>query len=166
MKKLFLAVAVAVAAFSTTVYAQDLKLDRTGMYVGGSVGTTMDSDGRSLAGVVLGYQVHKNLRVEGTLDYNVREGQNGTAVVVNAVPQYRIPGSVVTPYALVGVGYGLKAFGDDGDAKPVYNLGAGVRVGLSDRWEFDGRYRHLNTFNRDFADNQTHLFTAGLNYRF
>lgn len=166
MKKTTFALAIALLAGISAANAQDLKLDRTGVYVGGNLGSTLDADGRTLMGAVVGSQVHQNLRVEGTYDYNARQGSNGQAIMVNAVPQYRLPGSVVTPYALVGAGYGLDAMGKDGDTKPVYNLGVGVRVGLSQNWEVDARYRHMNVFSRDFGDSETHLVTAGLNYRF
>lgn len=166
MNKLLSVIAVSAALLSTSVNAQDLKLDRTGMYVGGTVGSTLDADGRSLVGLVLGSQVHQNLRVEGTYDYNSRDGKNGHALMVNAVPQYRIPGTVITPYALVGAGYGFDALGKKDDAKPVYALGAGVRVGVSTNWELDARYRHVNAFDRSFNDKETHMLTAGATYRF
>lgn len=166
MKKTILALAVALLAGIGAANAQDLKLDRTGLYVGGNLGSSLDADSRTLMGVVVGGQVHQYLRVEGTYDYNSRQGSNGQAIMVNAVPQYRIPGTVVTPYALLGAGYGFDAMGNNGDAKPVYNLGLGVRVALSEKWEVDARYRHLNTFTRDFNENDTQMATVGLNYRF
>ena len=165
MKKTVIALMLALVAGSAS--AQNLNLDRSGPYVGANIGTVKDSDGRSLLGAVAGYQVNPYLRLEGAYDYTNLNGKNGQTLVVNAVPQYRIPGTVVTPYVLAGAGYAWDGLGKtNSDAATVYNLGVGVRVGLSAAWEFDARYRYLNKFDNDFTDRETQTVSAGLTYRF
>jgi opacity protein-like surface antigen len=67
---------------------------------------------------------------------------------------------------LLGAGYGFEGAGVNGDAKTLWNAGAGVRIGLSQNWELDGRYRYVNHFDNHWNDSESHVITAGISYRF
>jgi opacity protein-like surface antigen len=165
MKKTILTLVFAMTASIAT--AQNLNLDRTGAYAGINLGTVTDSGDRTMVGGVVGYQVKPYARVEGTYDYANSTNGTGHALMVNAVPQYRIPGTVVTPYAVVGLGYAWDGLGKaNGDGATVYNLGVGARVSISASWELDARYRYMNKFDNDFSQGETQLVSVGAAYRF
>lgn len=125
-------------------------------YATGTVGTqTRGSD--TIVGLAIGSELNKNLRVEGAYDYNVDTKTN--RVFVHALPQARIPGTALTPYALAGVGVDL----DSLQGKTLYALGAGVRVELTKVLDFDLRYRRVD--NTDNSDKRE-VVTAGISVKF
>jgi len=175
MKKFLLLATVATMAFATAAFAADpapadpVKADRNGAYVGGSVGSSTDNKSRIGAGVVAGYQVMPYARVELDMDHAWRTNGTGNMMMANAIGQYRITGSTVTPYVLAGAGYGFDKFGSlkNHGQVALYDVGAGVRVALSQTVELDARYRNVRPVEANHvALKDQHLFSAGLNYRF
>jgi opacity protein-like surface antigen len=127
------------------------------LYVSGSVGTHVKGAGDSVVGVALGTDVTKNLRVEGAYQYDVDRKRN--ELFAHAMPQYQIPGTSLTPYALVGVGVDVESL----DSRPMYVLGGGLRVELTKTVDFDVRYRRIdNTDNTDKRE----VVTGGVSVKF
>jgi len=162
--------AVALVALSSAAFAADpVKADRSGFYAGGSLGSSTDEKSRIDLGVNAGYQFGPYVRAEVDADQAWKTRGTGTMLTGNVIGQYRIPNSTVTPYVLVGAGYGFDKLGSvkGGAAAPIGNVGAGVRVGLSESVDLDVRYREVRAL-RDLnaADKQMHLFSAGVEYRF
>ncbi|CAB4122542.1 Outer membrane protein beta-barrel [uncultured Caudovirales phage] len=175
MKKFLLLATVATMAFATAAFAADpapadpVKADRNGVYVGGNLGSSTDSNSRIGMGVVAGYQAVPYARVELDIDHAWRTTGTGDMVMANVIGQYRIPGSTVTPYVLAGAGYGFDKFGSVKNHGQValYDVGAGVRIALSQNVELDARYRNVRPIEAHNASlKDQHLLSAGLNYRF
>jgi len=142
--------ALAGVMLATSAMAKDL-------YVTGTVGTQVKGTGDAVVGVALGSEVHKNLRVEGAYEYDA--DSKGNRLFVHALPQAQIPGTTLTPYALVGVGVDLESL----DSRPLYALGGGVRVELTKTMDLDLRYRRVdNTDNTDKRE----TVTAGVSVKF
>lgn len=167
MKKIILA---AMAMFATVgvASAQDIRADRSGFYIGGTVGSTVQDNAQTALGALAGYQFHPNFRLEGTYDYLPQTtGGNSNLVMLNSVAQYRIPSSVITPYLLGGVGVGLDGFGTtNGDPEAVYALGVGVRAAVSTNVELDARYRYISQFSGGSNAENASILTVGANFRF
>jgi opacity protein-like surface antigen len=90
-------------------------------------------------------------------------------VFANVVPQYRIPGTTLTPYAVAGVGYAFDSLGavKSGVASPVYNLGLGTRVMITDNLDADLRWRNVRSMNGSNARvRDDHIFMVGASYKF
>lgn len=157
MKKIILA-AIMTMVFTGSALAES----DTGFYVGGSTGTTVNNKQRLDLGFSGGYQVIPNLRGEVTYDYRW-VGRSNNLVMGNVIVQQKIPGTAVTPYALAGMG--IATVGSQ--AETAYNVGAGVRVNVSDNVELDARYRYIDTFRANaFRQSGDNMFTVGANYRF
>ena len=62
------------------------------------------------------------------------------------------------PYVLGGVGY---RWADVDEA--VWNLGAGAKVALTEKIDFDARYRYVQGFETEHSDN---VVTGGLVFKF
>jgi len=169
MRKILSAAAAALLATISVAGAQDIQSDRSGMYVGGSIGSTPQRGAQTNVGVAAGYQICPYARVEATFDNlwnNV--GNNGQMLMVNGIAQYRIPTSIVTPYVLAGAGAGFNNFGTNntGNAEMLYNVGAGVRFAVSQNVELDARYRYISHFNTGAASTNANMLTVGANWRF
>jgi hypothetical protein len=129
---------------------------------GGQVRT--GNDDRSAYGVAAGADISKYLRGEVAYDYydaNTGNGR-GQTLVANAIAQYRIPGTIFTPYALAGAGYGWQSFGD----QTIYNIGAGVRAEVTKAVDFDLRVKRVGNFDNVQWDNQSTVVTAGVSFKF
>lgn len=163
MKILALA-AVVVAGLTTNALAADPVLaDRNGAYVGGYLGASTENQSKTDIGLNGGYQIAPFVRLEADYDHAWFTSGQGNAITAQAIGQYRIPNSTVTPYVLAGTGMG---FGNNGNAG-IYNVGAGMRVAFSQSVEADFRYRYIAPFNSsNNVTNYQNVFTAGLNYRF
>jgi opacity protein-like surface antigen len=142
--------------------------DRAGVYVGGTLGTTTDDASRITAGAVVGYQAHRNLRLEGTYDNVWNTSRNGSVLMLNVVPQYRVPNSTLTVYGVAGAGLGWDNYGrvGSGDAAAVYNVGAGVRIAVSHSVELDARARYVAPVTSENGAQDAVLLTLGAAYRF
>ena len=168
MKK-FIMAAVGLLATISVASAQDLRADRSGFYVGGTVGSTMQDTSQTNLGGVAGYQINRFLRVEGTYDYlPTTVGPNGHVLALNGVAQYRIPTSVLTPYVLAGVGAGFDSFGtaSGGDIQTLFAVGGGVRMAVSTNVELDARYRYISQFGDSLGTANANVVTVGANWRF
>jgi hypothetical protein len=120
-----------------------------------------------VSGLVVGRNINSQFAVEATFDYyfkkdSHKENHRGT---VNAV-YTPVDLFGFRPYALAGVGEEARNFEvvKKGDARAIYNLGAGVKYAVSKDWETDLRYR----FAKDWAgkDHDSNVVTFGVNYKF
>lgn len=169
MKNIMLAAAMFIGFGSAAMAADPVKADRSGLYAGGSIGSSTDERNRINVGAVVGYQIGNFVRVESEFERAWRSTGAGEMATVNAIGQYRIPNSTITPYVLVGGGYAFDKLGSikSGSAVPVYDAGAGVRVAVSESVEFDFRYRNVRpVHDLKSAAKDEHLFSAGAQYRF
>ena len=168
MKKILVA-ALALLASVSVASAQDVRADRNGLYIGGAVGSSLRDNSQTAVGAAVGYQFHPNFRVEAAYDLDPRTNRdNGHLLMANAIAQYRIPTSVVTPYVLAGAGMGFDTYGKaaNGDVTAVYNVGGGVRLAVSTNVELDARYRYIGHFDNAPGLQSANMFTVGANWRF
>lgn len=135
-------------------------------YVGGNAGGAIGNadvfgNSRPSIGVVGGYQYNRNFGAEITYDYFFQgNGANaGQTLFANGVAGYPISGTIFTPYILAGVGYGWDQFGNTG----LFNVGAGLRTQLTPSFDFDLRYRYINSWE---GNRQANVVTGGINYKF
>ena len=135
-------------------------------YVGGTFGGAIGqadvfNTSRPSIGVLGGYQYNRNFGAELTYDYFFQgNGANaGQTVFANGVAGYPIAGTIFTPYALAGVGYGWEQFGNTG----LFNVGAGLRTRITSSFDFDVRYRYINSWE---GNRQANVVTGGINYKF
>jgi len=148
-----------------------INADRPGLYVGTQVGRSFQATSDLSAGVQVGYQVHRNVRVEANYDHfwNGAGSRNFNAVTFNAIGQQRIPGTSLTPYVLGGVGVEFNEFRsamNDGSYRGIYNVGAGMRVAISNNLEVDARYRYIAPITSRGDTVRGSMTTLGLVYRF
>lgn len=172
MRKLLIAVATLAA---TSAFAGDLPSRKTaplpptrevqsdsGFYAGIRGGVVFTDNVTVGAGA--GYQFNKFVRGEVNYDYlnndgNKVNGMSSSVVTGNVIGQYPLAQWNLTPYALAGVGYRWSDFKNE----PVWNVGAGVRYGVTKNVELDARYRYISSFQNE---RQGNAFTLGLNYKF
>ena len=140
--------------FGVVVSASAMASD---LYVSGSVGTTASGTGQAVVGLALGSEVHKNLRVEGAYQYDPDRLQHN--VFAHVMPQAQIPGTSLTPYAIVGVGADVEHLSN----RPLYVGGGGVRVEVTKSVDFDVRYRRVDTV--DYNDLRE-VVSAGISLKF
>jgi len=161
----FIMAALVVLGFAVSANAQDAK-----NYVGAaaSVITTEGNNSINTYGVRLGREFNKYVVGELSYDYSQAGSglRSGHLMFGNAIGQYRVPGTIFTPYVLAGIGYGTDRWHD----RALYNVGAGLRTEITKNAEFDIRFRHVRNFE-NFADNfggdrAANLVTAGLNFKF
>mgnify|MGYP003335753593 FL=1 len=153
-----------------TAFPTSVNLDRTGAYVGGSLGSSTGNFNERVFGVDAGFQIGKHLRAGADIDKVWRSDREGYRAMVNGIVQYRIPNTVVTPYVLAGAGYsfnGLSTIRTTNSERAIWDVGAGTRIAVSESVELDARYREIRPMNRsNSAIKQDHVFSAGVNYRF
>lgn len=133
----------------------------SGFYAGVNAGM-VSAEKDATVGASLGYQFNKFFRAEGTYDYRYNEDNSSTklsssTVMGNAIVQYPI--GAFTPYALAGTGYRWS----DLKNETVWNVGGGVRYGVTRNVDVDARYRHVANYDNKRDDN---VFTVGLSYKF
>jgi len=144
----------------------------TGINVGGDVSKARVYTG----GAVAGWNILPILAVEGTYDFsrpqNTIPGTGGnrnytSTAAVNVVPQYKIPGTDLTAYALGGVGYNwnLSTFATD---HSVYNVGGGLKYEFAKNVELDGRYRRIDAVEAKYRTTSSaeDRLTFGVLYKF
>jgi len=142
-------------------------------YVGGNAGWDTQSSRAYSVGAVAGWNVLPFFAVEGTYDLGRSDQKTrgdwnySNTFAVNAVPQYKVPGTDVTAYALGGVGYRWNTVSTIAD-KSVYNWGGGVKYELTKSFDVDARYRRIDAIeskNRNSTSAEDRV-TAGVNYKF
>ena len=154
------------AALTQTASATPTVLN--GVYVGAAVGSTMQKDSDVTTGVVLGYRFNRVLNAELTYDHEWRTGQNGGLLMLNGVAELPVHRQV-RPYVLVGAGLGFDRYNQnrsDRNGTPMYNVGAGVRVAVTQNVDVDARYRYVDAFNTGEGQQRASIVTLGVNYRF
>lgn len=161
MKKFILA-AMMVVGLAGAANAQSIGDGKT--FVTGSVGRlTSEHDERMSYGAAFGREVLPFLRAEVAYDYideNTKKGLgHGQTLVANAIGQYKIPGTPIVPYVLVGTGYGWQSFGD----RAVYNVGAGARFEVTKVVDLDVRYKRIGNYDNSKTDD---VVTAGVSVKF
>jgi opacity protein-like surface antigen len=122
------------------------------------------SDERTSYGFAAGREFNPVFRLEAAYDYydaNSKTKQ-GQTLVGNAIGQYKIPGTIFVPYALVGAGYGWDTFGN----RAIYNIGAGVRAEVTKNVDLDLRYKRVGNFDNVAWNNQDSVVTAGVSFKF
>jgi opacity protein-like surface antigen len=140
----------------------------TQYYVGGNAGWDSKSDRAYSGGAVAGWNVLPFFAVEGTYDLSRADNKvlgkwnYGNTFAVNAVPQYKVPGTDVTVYALGGTGYKWNTKTAD---YVVYNLGGGVKYELTKSLDVDTRYRRIDAIDSKKGAPEDRI-TAGVNYKF
>ena len=143
-----------------------------GGYVGVNAGGNVTSDRVYTGGAVAGWNVNPFLAVEGGYafsdpDNKVKVGsvfkkdyQN--AVTVSALPQFKVPGTDVTAYALGGVGYQWNTVTAD---HSIYKVGGGLKYDVTSQWQLDGRYTRTDAFEKAYRGYDDRA-TVGVNYKF
>jgi len=137
-------------------------------YVGGNIGGNSQSDRAYSVGAVAGWNVLPFFAVEGTYDLSRADNKvggewnYGNTVAVNAVPQYKIPGTDFTAYALGGVGYKWNTQAAD---YAVYNVGGGIKYELTKSLDVDARYRRIDSIDTKKGSPEDRI-TAGVNVKF
>lgn len=128
-----------------------------GAFAGGSVKDVSNWDKEANFGVLAGWQPFSLARLEGVYERGwSKSDKDSDSLFANVIGQYRL-GSV-TPYVLVGTGY---TWADRNEA--IWNVGGGVRYGITRNIETDLRYRYIS--NYDMSGHKD-IVTLGLNYRF
>jgi opacity protein-like surface antigen len=154
----------------TAASGVNINSDRTGFYVGANAGRAFQNVSDVTGGLQAGYQAHRNFRIEATYDHMWNSAaRNSNIAMVNAIAQQRIPSTTVTPYILAGVGLEFNEFSTalrDGRYNGLYNVGAGVRVAISNRLELDTRYRYVAPVSSGASTVRASVVTAGVTYRF
>ncbi len=163
-------VGMTAVASAQTKSVVSTNVDNAGFYTGAFVGGSTHNNDRITAGVNVGYQFNRFLRTEVIFDHAWKSTTGaGSRATLNAIGQYRIPGTTITPYALAGVGYAFDSLGSvkKGGAAPVYTFGVGTRVTVSERVDLDFRYRNIRAVNDiNAVVRDGHLFTVGTTYKF
>ena len=144
-----------------------------GYYAGVNLGGDADKTRVYSGGAVAGWNVLPFLAVEGTYDLSRPKNKVGSeynwqnTVAVNAVPQYKIPGTDFTAYALGGVGYRWNSVSTVADHS-VYNVGGGVKYDFAKNIELDGRYRRIDNVQSKYRTSTSaeDRVTAGVNFKF
>jgi hypothetical protein len=147
--------------------------ETTQYYVGGNIGGNVDKARVYTGGAVAGWNILPILAVEGTYDlsrpqtkiHNDYNWQNTFGV--NAVPQYTIPGTGITAYALGGLGYRLNSVSTVADHS-VYNVGGGVKYEFVKNLDLDARYRRIDSVEDKYRSSTSaeDRLTFGVLYKF
>jgi hypothetical protein len=157
MSKTLLAVSLALAiAGASSANAADTFY--AGVNTGGVVTNGVNKDTPWTVGAIAGMNVFAvgsaKAAVEGSFDYDKNESK---VLMANIVPNFTIGN--MTPYALAGIGYSWAPTGD----QSKYNVGLGVKYAVTSNIDVDARYRRINNFNNNMADDRV---TLGLNFKF
>ena len=142
-------------------------------YIGGNLGGNLNSARVYSGGAVAGWNALSFLAVEGTYDLSVPQNKvygklnYRNTVAVNAVPQYKIPGTDITAYGFGGVGYRWNTASKVADHS-VYNVGAGMKYEFVKNFEFDGRYARIDALKASYRSSTSSedRVTLGVNYKF
>ena len=148
----------------------------TQFYTGVNFGGNVDKARVYTGGAVAGWNILPILAVEGTYDLGRPENtipysggnRNYTSTAaVNVVPQFKIPGTDITAYALGGVGYrwNFTTFVTD---HSVYNVGGGLKYEFAKNIELDTRYRRIDAIESKYRVGFTaeDRLTFGVLYKF
>lgn len=162
MKKIIIAALMSIGIMGAAS-AQSIVTDGKTYVSVGAGRVTASNDKRTDYSVTVGREIDQQLRAELSYDYldpnsttNVARGQ---AVMGSAIGQFKIPGTIFVPYALVGTGYGWDTFGD----RALYQAGAGVRAEATKQVDLDLRVRRIGNFDNDAHRN---VVTAGVSFKF
>jgi opacity protein-like surface antigen len=145
----------------------------TQFYVGGSIGGDLQKAIVYSGGAVAGWNALPFLAVEGTYDVSRPQAKVGkkfdyeNTVALNVVPQYKVPATDLTAYALGGVGYRFNSVSTVPD-HAVYNLGGGAKYEFAKNLELDARYTRINDVKKKYEKTSPaeDRATVGVNYKF
>ena len=144
-----------------------------GYYAGVNVGGDLSKAIVYSGGAVAGYNVLPFLAVEGTYDFSRPQAKVGkkfnyeNTVAFNVVPQYKVPFTDVTAYAVGGVGYRFDSVSTVTDHS-IYNLGLGAKYDFAKNLELDARYTRIDDVKHKYekASPAENRATIGVNYKF
>jgi len=178
MKRTFTTLAILVVA-ATSAVASDLPsktiptppaplFTQTSYYVGVNVGADTANHTVYTGGISVGTNVLPYLAVEAAYDFGYQKdkvhGKNDkqNELFLNAIPQFKIPGTDLTAYALGGVGYDWDSIAKN---RALYNAGGGLKYEFARNFDVDARYRYVDAIDSKvkIEDNR---FTLGVNYKF
>jgi Outer membrane protein beta-barrel domain len=137
-------------------------------YVGLNFGALKGTDRVYSGGAVAGWNASPFLAVEGAYSYNYDDNKTGTpahnthTLTTAVLPQYRIPGTDLTPYLLAGAGYRWDSQTAD---HTVYNIGGGLKYDLTHTMQIDARFSRTTAFDTDKYRGDEDKFTVGLNFK-
>lgn len=136
-------------------------------YIGINSGMDFGSPKNVSVGTNIGYRFNQYIAVEGTYDlitrYENRRDYRSQAFL-NVVPQYNIKNTPFTIYALGGIGYGWNVRTSN---EPLYNVGAGVLIKVTNNIDIDARYRYIKPIDKEsFSQKSENRMTLGLRYNF
>jgi len=142
-------------------------------YAGVTIGGDVDKARVYSGGAVAGWNALPFLAVEGTYDLDrpqtkVRGEYNWqNTVAVNAVPQYKVPGTDITAYGVGGIGYRWNTASTVADHS-VYNVGAGLKYEFAKNLELDTRYARVDAVESKYRANKPaeDRLTFGVLYKF
>jgi opacity protein-like surface antigen len=177
--------ALAVLATTTVALATDLPSKTStptapavpffaqGTYVGVNVGGDINKATVYSGGAVAGWNALPFLAVEGTYDFSRPQAKVGkkfnyeNTVALNVLPQYKIPATDLTAYAVGGIGYRFDSVSTVTD-HAVYNYGGGIKYDFAKNLELDARFTRLDDVKKKYqtsspAENRA---TVGVNYKF
>jgi opacity protein-like surface antigen len=142
----------------------------TGFYAGVFGGGLVGKSNGGILGGQVGYDVGY-FRAEANLERDSFAAIGTNTVTGNLIAQYPIrdvfPATVV-PYALGGGGY---TWGPNGTS-PVWNVGGGLRVDVTNNIAFDARYRYISATDSFYTNANygtlahANAVTLGVQYKF
>ena len=142
-------------------------------YVGASLSSDLGSARAYSGGVVAGWNANSFLAVEST--YNLARPDQKVlgkfnyrnTIAINAVPQYRVPGTDATVYAFGGLGYRWNTASTVADHS-VYNVGVGMKYEIAKNLELDSRYTRIESVKDKYRTSSPaeDRVSVGVNYRF
>ena len=178
MKRTFTTLAI-LAVAATSAVASDLPskniptpptpvFTQSNYYVGVNMGSDTAAKQMYSGGITAGVNVLPYLAVEAAYDFGYsRNAINGKhesfhELSLNAIPQYKIPGTDFTAYALAGTG--LKY---DNVTKNIafYNVGGGLKYEFAKNIELDARYRYSDAIANKYKG-VDQRYTLGVDYKF
>jgi len=137
-------------------------------YVGVNVGANVSGDRVYTGGAVAGWNVNPFLAVEGGYTFSDPDKKIHSkkdyknAGTVSALPQFKIPGTDLTAYALGGVGYQWDSVNAD---HSIYKVGGGLKYDVTSQWQLDGRYTRTDSIETKYRGYDDRA-TVGVNYKF
>jgi opacity protein-like surface antigen len=178
MKRTFTTLAI-LAVAATSAVAADLPskttpavpaptFTQTNYFAGVNVGVNSADHQVYSGGISAGTNVLPYLAVEAAYDFGYKKDKVGTKheklneLSINALPQFKVPGTDFTAYGLAGAGY---TWNNILKNRAIYNVGGGVKYDFAKNIELDARYRYSDAIDQKMKG-EDNRFTLGANYKF
>jgi hypothetical protein len=152
----------------TKAPASPLPIFASEAYVGVNAGGIVSGGRVYTGGAVAGWNVNPFLAVEG--DYTFSDPDKKihskkdykNSVAVSALPQFKVPGTDLTAYAIGGVGYQWDSVTAD---HSIYKVGGGLKFDVTSQWQLDGRFTRTDSIETKYRGYDDRA-TVGVNYKF